>query len=74
MIDSNTISQVNETALAAKAVAQQWWPTACAVAVIVARELRNFNQWVVSVAEFVMRHGGVGMIFKKLIWNPEVKP
>ena len=71
VIDTNTIASANETALAAKAVAQQWWPTACAVAVIVARELRNFNQWLVGVAEFVIRHGGAGMIFKKVIWNPD---
>ncbi len=71
MIDTNAIAQANETAQAARAVAAQWWPTACAVAVIVARELRNFNQWAVYVAEFVIRHGGLVMIFKKVIWNPD---
>ena len=73
MIDTNTISQANDTALAAKAVAQQWWPTLCAVAVIVARELRNFNVWLVSVADYVISHGGIGLIIKKLLWNPPTK-
>jgi len=71
MIDTNAIAHANETAQAATALAAQWWPTACAVAVIVARELKNFNQWAVNVAEFVIRHGGLVMIAKKVIWNPD---
>ena len=76
MIDTNTIANVNETAQAAKAVAQQWWPTIVAVAVIVARELRNFNAWLFSLSEYVIQHGGVLMLAKKLVWNPpsEGKP
>ena len=70
MIDTNTIAAVNDTAQAAREVAQQWWPTLCAVAVIVARELRNFNAWLAGIVEWIIGHGGVGMIVRKLIWNP----
>lgn len=71
MIDTNQVNQVAETAQAVHAQLTANWPAICAAAVIVARELRNFNLWVVGVAEFVIRHGGAGMILKKLLWNPD---
>lgn len=72
MIDTNQINQANEVATAAKAVAAQWWPTLCLLTALVSRELKNFNAWVVNVAEFIIRHGGVATLLRKLIWNPPI--
>lgn len=70
MIDTNTIQQVGDVVQAAKA---QWaanGPALALGAALVAREIGRFNAWCVGVAEFVIRHGGLGMIAKKLLWNP----
>jgi hypothetical protein len=71
MIDTNQISQAAQDAAAIHAQLSANWPAICAAAVIVARELRNFNLWIVGVAEFVIRHGGAALILKKLLWNPD---
>ena len=73
MIDTNQINQVAQDAAAIHAQLSANWPAICGVAVIVARELRNFNLWVVGVAEFVIRHGGIAWLFWKLVWNPPLK-
>lgn len=73
MIDTNQIAQAAQDAAAIKAQVALNWPAICAAAVIVARELRNFNLWCVGVAEFVIKHGGALMIARKLLWNPEPK-
>ena len=70
MMDTNQINSAVATAQDLHAQLSANWPAITAAAVIVARELRNFNVWVVGVAEFVIRHGGVVMIARKLIWNP----
>jgi hypothetical protein len=70
MIDTNSILQFGDTVGAVKSQVSANWPAICAASVIVARELRNFNLWVASVAEFIIRHGGMAMIARKLIWNP----
>ncbi len=69
-IDTNSVAQAFEKAAFVKSQVQANWPMICAVAVIVARELRNFNAWVRSLAEFVIAHGGILMITKRLFWNP----
>lgn len=74
MIDTNSINQAGEAVQAVHAQLQMNWPAISAGAVIVARELANFNRWLAGVGESVIRHGGIFMIVKKLIWNPEVKP
>ena len=74
MIDTNSIAQANQTAEAAKAVVTQWWPTLCLLTALAARELKNFNVWVVNVLEFVIKHGGIGWLAWKLIWNPPAPP
>jgi hypothetical protein len=73
MIDTNQIQQIADTALAVKQQAVNWWPTLAPLAYIVGREVRAFNAWLFTVAEFVITHGGVGLIIKKLLWNPPTK-
>lgn len=73
MIDTNQLAQVVNDAKTVHATLADNWPAICAVAVIAARELRNFNAWLAGLAGFVIQHGGIFMIVKKLIWNPEVK-
>lgn len=70
MIDTNAIQQAGDVIQAAKA---QWsvnGPALALGAALVAREIGRFNAWCVGVAEFVIRHGGIFMIARKLIWNP----
>ena len=74
MIDTNQLAQAAQDVAVVKSQVSANWPAICAGAVIVARELRNFNLWVVGVAEFVIRHGGAALILKKLIWNPAALP
>jgi len=71
MISPSTIAQANDTALAAKSLAQQWWPTLCALAILLGRELRNFNAWLGNVSGYVIAHGGLALILWKLLWNPQ---
>ena len=70
MIDTNAIVQTVQNVAVVKDQVTLAWPTICAVAVIVARELGRFNAWAAKVAEFAIRHGGVGLLLKKLLWNP----
>lgn len=74
MIDTNAIAQVFRDSAAVKDQVTVAWPTICAVAVIVARELGRFNAWAVQVAEFVIAHGGLGYLIRKLLWNPPAAP
>lgn len=73
MIDTNLINQAGDAVQTLHAQAALNWPAISAGAVIVARELKNFNEWLAGIGAAVIRHGGIFMIVKKLIWNPEVK-
>ena len=73
MLDTNQINQVFVEGQQVKDQVQANWPTICAAAVIVARELRNFNLWCVGLAEFVIKHGGIAWLAWKLFWNPPTK-
>jgi len=71
MIDTNQLNQVLADGHQISGAVTANWPAICAASVIVARELRNFNLWCINIAEFVIKHGGIGMIVNKLLWNPE---
>jgi hypothetical protein len=73
MLDTNQINQVIADGHQLTGAVQANWPAICAASVVVARELRNFNLWCLGVAEFVISHGGIGMLVKKLLWNPPAK-
>ncbi len=70
MLDTNAFNQATQDAAIVKQQVTLAWPTICAVSIIVARELSRFNAWAMKVAEFGIRHGGFGLLLKKLIWNP----
>ena len=70
MIDTNQIQQAGEAAQAVAAELKTNWPAISLALALAARELGNFNRWVVNVLEFVIRHGGIGWLLCKLVWNP----
>ena len=74
MIDTNAINQASDVVRTAHEQLAANWPAICAVAVLVARELKAFNAWLAGAAGFVIKHGGAAMILRKLIWNPGVPP
>ncbi len=64
MIDTNSIS---EAAQALNAVQTQFnWPALCAGLLWLRADL-------VACAEWVIGHGGIGFLLKKLWWNPPAK-
>jgi hypothetical protein len=72
-LDTNQIDHAVAIAQDIHSQVQTNWPAICAFAVVASRELRNFNLWCVSVAEWTMSHGGALMLLRKLFWNPAVK-
>lgn len=73
MMDTNTIQQAGAVVAETKAQLQLNWPAISAGAVIIARELKNFNEWLAGIGAAVIRHGGIFMIVKKLIYNPKAQ-
>jgi len=69
MIDTNTISQISETATAAKSALQPWIPAMAVGAAWLGRELSRFNSWASASAEKIIAHGGVIKFIGKLFWN-----
>lgn len=74
MIDTNQIAQAGQVVAAVKAQVDYNWPAIAFAAALAAREIGKLNAWAFGVAEFVIRHGGIFSIVKKLMWNPEIKP
>jgi len=70
MIDTNTIAQTAQAAALAKSSLQPYLPALAIAAAWAGRELKNFNFWLVDTSEFIMKHGGIGYLLWKLIWNP----
>ena len=71
MLDTNQINQAVAVAQEVKAQVQMNWTAIAFAAALAAREIRNLNHWCAGMAEFIIRHGGAGMILKKLLWNPD---
>jgi hypothetical protein len=69
MIDTNTIQQAGDAAQQIVAQVKINWPAISIAGVWLGREIGNFNRWLVNASEFVIRHGGVGSILVKLVWN-----
>ena len=74
MIDTNQVQQAADTVALAKASLAPYLLALAVGAAWAGREIRNFNLWLFNAAEFVIGHGGLGMILKKLIWNPGMAP
>jgi hypothetical protein len=70
MLDTNQVQQVAAVAAEAKAQLTPWLPAIAIGAAWLGREIRNLNAWLFNAAEFVIQHGGIGMILAKLVWNP----
>ena len=73
MIDTNSITQAAQTVAEAKTQFSPYLPTLAIAFGWAGRELRNFNAWLFLASEYVIGHGGIVMILKKLIWNPPAK-
>lgn len=73
-LDTNQIAQAGQALQAVHEQVQLNWPFVCAVAVIIARELKRVDEWLAAKAEWVIEHGGAARLLKKLIWNPPVPP
>jgi hypothetical protein len=69
-LDTNSIPQAAAVVTEVKAQLSPYLPALAVAAGWAGRELRNFNAWCFQAAEYVISHGGFGMIVKKLIWNP----
>ena len=73
MIDTNQIALAGQAIQAVHAQVQTNWPAIVFAAALIGRELRNVNAWLWQLAEFVIHHGGLVMLGKKLLWNPATK-
>ncbi|HEV2691405.1 MAG TPA: hypothetical protein VG347_00765 [Verrucomicrobiae bacterium] len=61
--DTNQVAQALQAADMVRDHVQTNWPAICAGALWLRTEVKN-------VSEYVIGHGGLGMIVKKLFWNP----
>lgn len=68
--DTNQVTQVAQTVAAVKTQLSPYLPALAVAAGWAGRELRNFNAWCFQAADYVIGHGGLGMIVKQLLWNP----
>jgi hypothetical protein len=68
-MNTNDINQAVAVAQDIHSQVQTNWPAICAFAVVASRELRNFNVWLKTVAEWIISHGGIGRLAGKLIWS-----
>jgi len=73
MIDPNSIAQADQVAQVVRVEVTNWWPTICAVAVLVSREICKANGWLEYVAGKIIAHGGIWQIVTKLWNNPGPK-
>ena len=73
MIDTNQVQQLAQVGAEIKTQVSPWLPALAVGAAWAGREVRNFNAWLINGAEYVIGHGGLGMIIRKLIWNPPTK-
>jgi len=67
---TNDLQQASAAVQETVAQVKMNWPAIAACAVLLGRELTNFNQWCKGVAAFIIYHGGIGYLFWKLLWNP----
>lgn len=73
MLDTNQINQVAQNVATVKEQLSPYLPALAVAAAWAGRELRNFNNYIFELGEYAIAHGGIGMLLKKLIWNPPAK-
>jgi hypothetical protein len=66
-VNTNDPQQLLDHAIAIKQQVETNWPAICAAALWLRTEIRN-------VAEYIIGHGGIGMLLLKLFWNPPWNP
>lgn len=74
MIDTNLIPQAAQDVATIKTQLSPYLPALAVAAAWAGREIRNVNLYVENVAAKIIAHGGLGMIVKKLLWNPGASP
>ena len=70
MIDTNAITQAAQDVAAVKSQLSPYLPALAVAAAWAGREIRNVNLYLENAAAKIIEHGGIGMILKKLFWNP----
>jgi hypothetical protein len=70
MFDTNSINQGVAVAQDAAAQVKANWPAICLAGGIIVREICKVNGWLEYVCGKIIAHGGIGLIIKKLLWNP----
>ena len=70
---TNTVAQAAQDVAAVKTQFSSYLPALAVAAAWAGREIRNVNLYIESVAAKIIEHGGIGMIIKKLFWNPPTK-
>jgi hypothetical protein len=70
MIDTNTIPQVAANVAIVKSQLTPYLPALAVAAGWAGREIANFNRWLFNVASFVIAHGGLWQLLRKLWNNP----
>ena len=70
MMDTNQLQTGIDTAKAVVADVKTNWPAISLGAALVARELKNFNAWLVNVLDGIRARGGLFLMLWSLLWNP----
>ena len=68
--DTNQVQQIAQTAAEIKTQISPYLPALAVAAAWAGRELRNLNASLLATSEWLIAHGGMLMIARKLIWNP----
>jgi len=70
MIDTNQVQQAFDAAATVKTQLSPYVPALAVAAGWLGREIRNLNIWLLNASEYIIAHGGILMIARKLLWNP----
>jgi len=70
MIDTNQVQQVIDTASTVHTQLSPYLPALAIAAGWLGREIRNLNAWLLAASEYIIAHGGLLTIARKLLWNP----
>jgi len=69
MIDTNSITQLGQTAQAIRTQLNPWLPALAIAAAWLGRELNRLAAWSASATEKIIAHGGLIKLIGKLFWN-----
>jgi hypothetical protein len=72
MLDTNQINQAVAVVQDVKNQVQMNWTAIAFAAALIGREVNNLDNWLMAKTEWIIDHGGIGVLIKKLLWNPNV--